>query len=556
MKMPDTLRLKKVFGHVVGFEVVSENASNMPRGYVDIFKPEKSNLAEYPPVPEAYEHIINYYASNGLKLVVHNNVHQYIAANKHDLNEAAKFGVAKFLSYHKLQYLYTHQKQGLIIALLNYYLNGNKLRLLFADDPRLGKSAQALAALDTIGITGHVLVLCPKSLVLQWVDYINTWVRNPRIVTLIGTTPQKMKQWACYDFLSGPTFVITNWESLYGLTELFNVEWFALIGDEAHKLKNKDSKVVAAVKKLTTTHIALLSATFVENLPDQWWSPLSLIKPELFTSFWRWAGYYTKLQQGYGVELVEPKNINWLRSHVAPYVLQRKSDGVVDMPVKLIEQVTCALDDDHRRFYEQLKISLWVKLSEHKTINIVNKVSLMTRLRQACLHPFLLDETNKLELETGKFATLRTLVTDYIPEDEQVIVYSSFVGACFAAKFVLEKHTPTFIYAGTHSDMNEVQHFQQGNYRVMVATPQKGGVGLNLYNADWVIYLDMPWSTIDIRQSEERVRAIGKTKPVTIKRLVAHDTIDEYVLTHVLNKLQNASASEIVEAAFEYLKDQ
>jgi SNF2 family DNA or RNA helicase len=142
----------------------------------------------------------------------------------------------------------------------------------------------------------------------------------------------------------------------------------------------------------------------------------------------------------------------------------------------------------------------------------------------------------------SKLNTLIEYIETQIPENEQIIIYSTFRNGQRSAQWALEK-------AGISSmlfDEKTVDEFKNGDYRVLCSTVRKGGVGLNLYNADWVIFLDLPWSTVDYRQARERVRANNKQGTVVVVNMIAKDTVDEYVYNNILTKLSKVKESEVV----------
>ena len=77
----------------------------------------------------------------------------------------------------------------------------------------------------------------------------------------------------------------------------------------------------------------------------------------------------------------------------------------------------------------------------------------------------------------------------------------------------------------------------------MLLSLQAGGTGLNLTAADHVYLLDPWWNPAAEAQAADRAHRIGQTKPVSIHRLVAKDTVEEAIV-----ELQAAKKS-LAEAA-------
>lgn len=555
--MKTHLNLKKNKGQPIAISVVGPNAHKIPGAFINGFAHPKIDESELPFSSLTVGHVLQWAQSNNVEIEVHPTVQQALLADSSKY-KTAQSDAAAYLQKHPYIFeekLYAHQRQGVHFALTNYFYNNKQLRVLFADDPRLGKSPLAIATLDALNMSGHILILCPKALVHQWATYVQTWSRNNATIILDGDTKRKKLLFHSAQELHDelfPVYFVTNWETLRSMPELVEHKWSAFIGDEAHKLKNRKSGISQLVSQIQTPHILLLSATFVENFPNQWWNPLHTIKPDVFTSYWRWYQNYIESAQGYhGLTPVRPQNIEIMKQQVAPYILQRRSDDVVDMPEKIYETIYCELTGNTKRLYDQLKRSITAEFEE---LDLPNKVAKIMALRQAAIHPALLDNNHwQTNMVDGKLATLQTIV-EQLPENESVLIFSSFVEACKIAAYTVRQAGNVGVYAGANANDDFITQFQNKQLRILCCTPQKGGVGLNLFVANYVIFVDLPWSTIDIRQAEERVRAMGKREPVQIIRLIANNTIDEYVFTKILNKLNNVSQAEVLRTAEGYFK--
>jgi SNF2 family DNA or RNA helicase len=548
-------RIKKVYGKPVSILIEGPEAASIPNSFTNTFDVTAPQESEIPLVQRALDEAVTYAQAQGIEYKIHPTVQhlllEMLAHLGHVTNAATYMPPVQYDQYPHWEALYQHQQDGVKFVVRNYLYNGGFARVLLADDPRLGKSPLALASIHVLNVRGPVLILCPKALIAQWVEYVREWLPSHTTAVVTGTSLQKGQALVQALKSTVPVCVITNWETLRGLQDLFKVEWGAVIGDEAHKLKNRKSQISKQMQMLKCRHLFLLSATFVENMPDQWWQPLHLIMPKLFTSYWRWVGHYVQTRQDYNsLEFIGPKQMHIMKQQTAPFVLQRRSDQVADMPAKLYTRYVTALDGDHLKFYQEIEERARVLFSDGYAHNLPNKISAITAMRQAAIHPYLLDQSWSAE-SLGKLELLQTLVEE-IPVHEQIVVFTSFKLAAFLAAKALAKMGGSAVYAGDLPESN-VEAFKRGSVRTLCATYEKGGAGLNLFNANWVFFLDTHWSSIQIRQAEERIRAIGKREPCTIVRLIAQGSIDEYVDNLVSKKLQNASESEILSQVGEWL---
>ncbi|MCK5810879.1 MAG: SWF/SNF helicase family protein, partial [Cocleimonas sp.] len=75
-----------------------------------------------------------------------------------------------------------------------------------------------------------------------------------------------------------------------------------------------------------------------------------------------------------------------------------------------------------------------------------------------------------------------------------------------------------------------VEDFQNGKGELFLISLKAGGSGLNLTAADYVIHMDPWWNPAVEDQASDRAHRIGQTRPVTIYRLVAENTIEEKIV--------------------------
>src|SRR5581483_1049851 len=75
-----------------------------------------------------------------------------------------------------------------------------------------------------------------------------------------------------------------------------------------------------------------------------------------------------------------------------------------------------------------------------------------------------------------------------------------------------------------------IDAFQRGDADAFLISLKAGGTGINLTAADTVVHLDLWWNPAVEDQATARAHRIGQTKPVTVYRVIARDTIEERIL--------------------------
>ena len=212
--------------------------------------------------------------------------------------------------------LFEHQKEGVEFALSNpYHINGFEMGL--------GKSATALAAAYKTGKA--TLVVCPAYLRRNWYDEIEKFIDDANFIIEVIS----------YTQLKKVDFDITKWDFI--------------IADEAHYLKNIKAKRTQLfheiVVKKKPSHVMLLTGTPIKNRVSEFWSLLQLCyyggKYGAFSSYHR---LYYKFCNTFsfertfevnGIPVVRfdgVRNVDKLKSLIAPVYLRRKTKDVIDLP--------------------------------------------------------------------------------------------------------------------------------------------------------------------------------------------------------------------------------
>lgn len=183
---------------------------------------------------------------------------------------------------------------------------------------------------------------------------------------------------------------------------------------------------------------------------------------------------------------------------------------------------------------------------------------LIIRLRQCCVHPYLipgvtpdpyiLDDTARSA--SGKFVVLDKLLDELVIRRKQkVLIFSGFTSALDCTEDLL-----------AWKEMNEGNGLQylrldggtctarrnlairlfndpQSPYKIMPISTKAGGLGLNLASASNVIFLDFDWNPQVDLQAEARAHRIGQTQPVTVYKLCTQGTVEEQMLSRITKKL-------------------
>ncbi|MGB1311367.1 MAG: DEAD/DEAH box helicase, partial [Leucothrix sp.] len=194
------------------------------------------------------------------------------------------------------------------------------------------------------------------------------------------------------------------------------------------------------------------------------------------------------------------------------------------------------LSEGERSLYEAVRLQAIEELEPgQKSDNEAGHLQVLaaiTRLRMASCNPRLvMPETT---LPSSKLDQFATLLDDLLENNHKALVFSQFVKHLTLIREHLDAAGIPYQYLDGSTSMakrkERVDAFQAGEGNVFLISLKAGGSGLNLTAADYVVHMDPWWNPAVEDQASDRAHRIGQTRPVTIYRLVAQNTIEEKII--------------------------
>ncbi len=421
-----------------------------------------------------------------------------------------------------------------------HFLRANNFGGILADEMGLGKTLQALAFLQSLPQRGiPSLVICPTSLVFNWVNEVMKFTPHLKVVALNGPDRHGL-----FDKIPEADLVVTSYALVRRDAEKYRgLEFDTVILDEAQHIKNRQTQNAQAVKAIRSKHRLVLTGTPLENSVLDLWSIFDFLMPG-------YLGSAKDFRERYEIPITREKNVEAqarLARRLKPFLLRRlKRDVAKDLPDK-IEQISfCDLTGEQSAVYAQI-----LEATRREVVNAVDAQGLqksrmiiltaLLRLRQISCDLRLLKlegdepEAQKLKDEdSGKMEAFSELLEEVLDGGHRVLVFSQFVGMLTLLKQKLSSEGIEFCYLdGSTKDRGEVVSRFQSNESIPVflISLKAGGVGLNLTGADTVIHFDPWWNPAVEDQATDRAHRIGQTRVVTSYKLIARGTVEEKILT-------------------------
>ena len=396
-----------------------------------------------------------------------------------------------------------------------------------ADDMGLGKTVQTIAFMLQTSDDGPALVAAPASVVLNWRRELERFAPTLNVIVL-NSAPNR------HDAIDGATkgdVVLTT----YGLfvteaDDLLGKQWNTVCLDEAHVIKNRETKTSASVMKLQAKNRIILTGTPVQNHLGELWNLYQFINPGLL-------GSYEQFQKKYiqPIELQQDKERSkQLKRIVQPFILRRtKQEVIEELPDKTEITMPVELSDDEMAVYEVIRRRAKKLLEDEQGGPLsVNTLAEITRLRQAACAAQLAEKS--MTGESSKIQTLLSLLEEIVGGGNSVLVFSQFTSFLALVREALDKAKTEYLYLDGSIAMKKreqlVQSFQHGDCPVFLISLKAGGLGLNLTGANYVIHLDPWWNPAIEQQATDRAYRIGQRQNVTVYHLISQHTIEEKIL--------------------------
>ncbi len=401
------------------------------------------------------------------------------------------------------------------------------------DEQGLGKTKIIIESLCWSMKQGEiegVLVVAPMSLLYTWEHEV---LKHSFLIPIVLKGTKREKR---YKFMTGANFYITNYEAT--IAELQRIKRFcksrkvAIVLDESARIKDPKTKTAQALFELRqySTKRIIITGTPVANKPFDLWAQFFFLDGSkiLGNDFDNFKSKYNENSSNYKELLDE------LKVTISKHSIRRCKNDVLELPEKRFINVYVDLNGKQLELYNKLRDELKIEVQDtdgnislDEAENILKK---LLRLTQIASNPSLIDKGyNEIP---AKFEKLDNLLRDIVVKDEKAIIWTCFVENITILKNRLRQYNPLVIHGeiSIKNRMNFVNIFQESDKnKVMIANPAAAREGLTLTKANNAIYLDRNFNLVDYLQSQDRIHRISQTKECNIYKILATNTIDEYI---------------------------
>jgi len=477
--------------------------------------------------------------------------------------------------------LFPHQRAGVDFL-------STARRALLADEPGLGKTAQAIRALKKLKDSGEdvfpALVVCPNTLKKNWEREFARWWPEVSVQVVSGTSAQRKKQFAPFieESEGGPDVLVINWESLrthsrlapYGsvalarcvecgglnekvtpgrcevhVRELNEIDFKSVVADEVHRSKQPKSKQTRALWSATgkaDIRFALTGTPIANDVVDLW-TILHWLSPEEWPSKTRWIdrmvdtmlnafgglmvlGIKAHMRDEFYATL-NPRMRRMLKEVVLPW-----------LPEVTVERRDVEMSAKQKKAYNDMRDWMIAELEGGAMLSAPSVLTQTLRLLQFAssyaemtVDPTTGESKATLIEPSCKIDALMDDIShgDFGEDSIAVSAVSRQLIELFSARLTKAGIAHGLITGAQNEDERQraVDDFQAGRTKWILFTAQAGGVGITLTAARRLIRLQRPWSLVDDKQVNDRVHRIGSEihDNIIITDYVTSNTVEERV---------------------------
>jgi len=429
-----------------------------------------------------------------------------------------------------------------------------------ADEMGLGKTIMMIGVMYS-NFMRNSLIIVPPILLEQWYLQIYRLTGHKSLIY-----HGKMKKSITVEELKSAPIVISTYNGLVPLSKtdislLHQVAWSRLIFDEAHHLRNKNTRIYKCARALKSNVRWLVSGTPVQNNKKDFYALCCMLR--LQPNYYMESSNLRDLAHNYILKRTKKQvGINIASLHTTNEIVVWKSQKEKE----LSEEIHSCVSFSRVNAGNRAKSSLVMAFGESGAL------PLLLRAKQSCVYPKLMMRKLDELVEKGQIrdsslyqeglsssSKLDAVVTSIVDRKGNgcgKLVFCHFREEMDEIAERLQKHNMTVSLLDGRTSGSKRSEILGNAYDVLILQIQTGCEGLNLQENYSDIYFISPhWNPAVEDQAIARCHRIGQRKEVCVHRFqmesfgvednVPTRTIDKYV--DDVQEVKRIIASEIID---------
>ena len=422
-----------------------------------------------------------------------------------------------------------------------------------------------IAMLYDKGKIDGALIIAPKGVVKTWYEqelptHLPNHIENVSVLWQSNITKgQQEKLESLFEIETAFHILVMNVEALSTekgvkfASKFINSHKAMMAIDESTTIKTptaRRTKNIIGIGKHAKYRRIMTGSPITKN-PLDLYTQCEFLDPYLldFASYYAFRNRYAEMKtmhlRGRSIQVVHKfQNLSELSDTVKDFSYRVLKEDCLDLPEKVFIKRHVTLTPDQKKIYKQMKDNALAMLNGKVTTTMTVLTQLM-RLHQITCGHFTADDGSTQAVESNRLNELMDILEDV---DGKVIIWANYqmsVGEIIQAlvkKYGEESYVHYYGLTAQEDRQDFIRKFQNDpKCRFLIGTPQTGGYGITLTQANTVIYYSNGYDLEKRLQSEDRAHRIGQKKTVTYIDLIAEDTIDEKIVKALRDKINIAS---------------
>ena len=409
------------------------------------------------------------------------------------------------------------------------------------------------------------LIVAPKGVVKTWYEqevptHLPDHIENVAVLWQPNITKtQQEKLESLFEIETALHILIMNVEAFSTdkgvkfASKFLNSHKTLMAVDESTTIKTptaKRTKNIIGLGKYAKYRRIMTGSPITKN-PLDLYTQCEFLDPWLldFASYYAFRNRYAEMKtmhiRGRSIQVVHAfQNLGELSDKVKEFSYRVLKQDCLDLPPKNFIKRYVSLTPDQAKLYREMKEKALAILNGKVTTTMTVLTQLM-RLHQITCGHFIADDGSTQAVESNR---LNELINVLEETEGKAIIWANYqlsVGEIIQ-RIIKEYGEDSYVhYYGLTSQedrQDNIRKFQNdSNCRFLIGTPQTGGYGITLTQANTVIYYSNGYDLEKRLQSEDRAHRIGQKKNVTYIDLIAEKTVDEKIVKALRDKINIAS---------------
>ena len=409
------------------------------------------------------------------------------------------------------------------------------------------------------------LIVAPKGVIKTWYEqelpaHLPEHIENVSVLWQSNITKgQQEKLESLFEIETALHILVMNVEAfstekgIKFASKFLNSHKVLMAIDESTTIKTPTAKRTKNIIKLGnySKYRRIMTGSPVTKNPLDLYTQCLFLDPFLldFQSYYAFRNRYAVMKsmhvRGRTIQVVHAfQNLAELSEKLQGFSYRVLKEDCLDLPPKNFTKRHIVLTSEQKKVYEQMKKEAIATLNGKVTSTMTVLTQLM-RLQQITCGHFTADDGSVQLVDNNRIKELMSVLEE---TEGKAIIWANYQKDIVSIiDSISKEYGPGSVvdyYGLTPQEERQknIKRFQNNKEcRFIVGTPQTGGYGITLTQANTVIYYSNGYDLEKRLQSEDRAHRIGQTKSVTYVDIICEDTVDEKIQKALRKKINIAS---------------